>query len=290
MWIDKNTTVIVQGITGKEGLRLADAMLRMNVKVLGGVRPGKGGEKVLNLPIWNTVQEAILELGEIDFSTIVVPPAHAFNAVKEALVAGIKRIHLVVERIPLKDTSQILELSEKFGARLFGPSSLGFIRPGIGRIGIIGGDKVDEIFELGDTAIISRSGGMTNELSWQVKKAGMGQSFVIHVGGDLLMGTTYADILKMLEKDEQTKKVILFGEHGGNYENEIVELIKNKEFTKPLNVYIGGKFASVFPEGMAVGHAGAIVGRGQSVEEKTKNLQSVGVKVVESYTNLMRHA
>jgi len=128
---------------------------------------------------------------------------------------------------------------------------------------------------------------MTNELSWQIRKAGLGQSTVVHVGGDLLMGTTYADLLKLFEKDEQTKAVIIFGEHGGSYEFEIVEAIKNKEYTKPLAIYIGGKFASIFPEGMNIGHAGAIVERGKGVAEKEKALREVGVKIAEKYEDLI---
>ena len=129
---------------------------------------------------------------------------------------------------------------------------------------------MDQIFMPGPVGIISRSGGMTNELSWQIRRAGLGQSAAIHVGGDLLMGMTYANILRLFEKDDQTKAVAIFGEHGGSFEFEIVDLIKNKEYTKPLAIYIGGKFANVFPQGMNIGHAGAIVNRGQSAAEKQR--------------------
>jgi succinyl-CoA synthetase alpha subunit len=153
----------------------------------------------------------------------------------------------------------------------------------------VGGPKAlaNQVFQPGSIGVISRSGGMTNELSWQIRRAGLGQSSAVHVGGDLLMGTTYADLLKLFEKDEQTKAVVIFGEHGGNYEFEIVDLINKKEFTKPLAVYVGGKFASVFPEGMNIGHAGAIVGKGQSADEKERALKSVGVLIADTYEDLV---
>jgi succinyl-CoA synthetase alpha subunit len=152
---------------------------------------------------------------------------------------------------------------------------------------LVGGPLVNDIFKPGSVGVISRSGGMTNELSWQIRKAGLGQSAAVHVGGDLLMGTTYADLLRLFEKDEQTKVVAIFGEHGGSYEFEIVEAIKNKEYTKPLAIYIGGKFANMFPEGMNIGHAGAIVGRGQSAAEKEAALKEVGVMIADWYEDLV---
>jgi succinyl-CoA synthetase alpha subunit len=158
----------------------------------------------------------------------------------------------------------------------------------VGRVGVVGGPKnlADQVFQSGSIGVISRSGSMTNELSWQLRKAGLGQSTAVHVGGDFLMGTTYADLLRLFEQDTQTKAVVIFGEHGGSYEFEVVEAIKNKEFTKPLAIYIGGKFANVFPEGMSIGHAGAIVARGQGAAEKEKLLREVGVLIAERYEDL----
>jgi succinyl-CoA synthetase alpha subunit len=173
--------------------------------------------------------------------------------------------------------------------QILGPSSLGCIVPGVARIGVVGGplELAHQIFQKGSIGIISRSGGMTNEVSWQIRKAGMGQSAAVHVGGDLLMGTTYADLLRLYEKDPDTKAVVIFGEHGGSYEFEIVEAIRNKEFTKPLAIYIGGKFANSLPEGMNIGHAGAIVERGKGAAEKEKALGEVGVMIAERYEDLV---
>lgn len=287
--IDKNTKVLVQGITGKEGQKAATAMREYGTQVVAGVRPGKGGEVVEGVPVFNSVAEAKAAHPDISTTTIYVPPFAAREAIMEAVQNDIAIINTIVERIPIQDTAYCLAAAKEKKIRLIGPSSLGYISPGQGRVGVVGGPKAlaDQVFQPGSIGVISRSGGMTNELSWQIRRAGLGQSSAVHVGGDLLMGTTYADLLKLFEKDEQTKAVVIFGEHGGGYEFEIVDLINKKEFTKPLAVYIGGKFANIFPEGMNIGHAGAIVGRGQSAEEKETALESVGVLIADTYEDLV---
>ncbi|PIZ96207.1 MAG: succinate--CoA ligase subunit alpha [Candidatus Magasanikbacteria bacterium CG_4_10_14_0_2_um_filter_33_14] len=287
--INKQTKVLVQGITGNEGEKAAKAMLDYGTNVVGGVRPGKGGEEVLGKPVFNTVAEAVEQFPDITTTAIYVPPFAAKAAILEDIDAGIPQINTIIERVPIRDTAYCLASAREKNIQIIGPSSLGYISPGIGRIGVVGGPKAqaDEIFTPGSIGIISRSGGMTNEVSWQVRKAGLGQSTAVHVGGDLLMGTTYADLLKLFEKDEQTKAVIIFGEHGGSYEFEIVDLIKNKEYTKPLAIYIGGKFASTLPEGMNIGHAGAIVERGKGAVEKSQALSEVGVMIADRYEDLV---
>lgn len=285
--IEKHTKVIVQGITGKEGAKATKAMLDYYTNVIGGTRPGKAGELVEGKPVFNTVQDVVDELGPVDVTAIYVPPFAAKAAIMEAIDAGIPQINVIVERIPIRDTSYCLAAAAERGIRVIGPSSLGYIAPGVGRVGVVGGPLVDEIFTPGSIGVISRSGGMTNELSWQIRQAGMGQSTAVHVGGDLLMGTTYADLLRLFDADEQTKAVVLFGEHGGSYEFEIVDLINNNEFTKPLAVYVGGKFAGVLPEGMNIGHAGAIVAKGQTAEDKENALAEVGVMIAGRYEELV---
>lgn len=283
------TKVLVQGITGKEGQKASLAMREYGTNVVGGVRPGKGGELVDNFPVFNNISEALAIYPDISVTTVFVPPFAAKTALLEAIDAGIPQINAIVERIPIKDTSYCLAAAKEKNIRIIGPSSLGYITPGVGRIGVVGGPKVqaDDIFTPGPIGIISRSGGMTNEVSWQVRKAGLGQSTAVHVGGDLLMGTTYADLLALFETDEQTKGVIIFGEHGGSYEFEIVDLINRKGYTKPLAIYIGGKFASILPEGMNVGHAGAIVERGKGAIEKEEALREVGVMIADTYEQLV---
>ncbi len=284
--ISQNTKVLVQGITGKEGAKGAKAMLDYGTNVLCGVTPKKGGQEVEGKPVFNSIAEAFAQFPEINTSVVYVPPFAAKAAILEAIESGISLINVFVERIPIKDTAYCLAVAKEKNIQILGPSSLGLVVPGIGRLGVMGGPLVNEIFKPGSIGVISRSGGMSNELSWQLSQNGLGQSATVHVGGDLLMGTTYADLLKLFEKDEQTKGVVIFGEHGGGFEFEIVDLINNKEYTKPLAIYIGGKFANVFPEGANIGHAGAIVGRGQSAEEKEVALLAVGVQIADKYEDL----
>lgn len=287
--LDSTTKVLVQGMTGKEGQKGAKAMLEYGTSVVCGVTPGKGGQEVEGKPIFSTIKEAVEQFPDISVSTVYVPPFAAKAAILEAIDANIPFINIFVERIPIRDTAYFLAAAKEKGIRILGPSSMGCIVPGVARIGLIGGPKeqADEIFQAGSVGIISRSGGMTNELSWHLRKQGLGQSTAVHVGGDLLMGTTYADLLRLFEKDLDTKAVILFGEQGGSYEFEIVDLIKNKEWTKPLAIYIGGKFANIFPEGMNIGHAGAIVERGKGAAEKEKALSEVGVMIANRYEELI---
>ena len=284
----ENTNVLIQGMTGKEGAKAAKAMLEYGTKVVCGVTPNKGGQEVEGKPIFNSVKEALKKFPAVNATAIYVPPFAAKAAILEAIDGDIPLINIIVERIPIKDMAYCLAAAKEKNVRIIGPSSLGLIVPGIGRIGVVGGPLVNEIFQPGEIGVISRSGGMTNELSWQIRRAGLGQSAAVHVGGDLLMGTTYADLLRLFEKDEATKAVVIFGEHGGSYEFEIIEAIIKKEFTKPLAIYIGGKFANVFPEGMNVGHAGAIVAKGQGAAEKEKALSEVGVMIAERYEDLVQ--
>ncbi|MBT3419541.1 MAG: succinate--CoA ligase subunit alpha [Candidatus Magasanikbacteria bacterium] len=285
--IDTHTKVLVQGITGKEGKKAARAMLDYHTDVIGGVRPGKGGESVEGCPVFNTVEDAVSACSSITVSSIYVPPFAAKQAIMEAIDSNIPLISVIIERVPIKDTAYCLAAAKEKNIRIVGPSSLGFVSPGVGRVGVIGGTHINEIYHPGSIGIISRSGGMTNEISWQIRKAGMGQSTAVHVGGDLLMGTTYTDLLSLFEKDDQTKAVVLFGEHGGSYEFDVVDMVRDKGFTKPLAVYVGGKFAQVLPEGMNIGHAGAIVARGQSALEKETALSSVGVMIAKRYEDLV---
>lgn len=286
--INKQTQVLVQGITGKEGAKAARAMLDYHTNVVCGVTPKKGGQEVEGKPVFNSVAEAMARFPDVNVSAIYVPPFAAKAAILESIENNIPLISVIGERIPIHDTAYCLAAAKEKNIRIIGPSSLGFIAPGIGRVGVVGGPLVNEIFQPGSIGIISRSGGMTNEVSWQMRKAGLGQSTAVHVGGDLLMGTTYADLLRLFEADDQTKAVVIFGEHGGSYEFEIVDAIKNKEYTKPLAIYIGGKFANILPEGMNIGHAGAIVERGKGAAEKEKALSEVGVLVADTYEQLVK--
>ncbi|OGL70600.1 hypothetical protein A3B32_01535 [Candidatus Uhrbacteria bacterium RIFCSPLOWO2_01_FULL_53_9] len=289
MLITKDTQVLVQGITGKEGQRAARAMLDYGTRVVAGVRPGKAGEIVEGIPVYDSVADALQTHPKITDSAVYVPPSAAKAAILEAVHAGIKRISVIVERMPIRDTAECLAEAKEHGATIIGPSSLGYIRPGVGRVGVVGGPKklVHEVYTSGSIGIISRSGGMTNELSWLIRQAGLGQSMAVHVGGDLLLGTTYTEVLKMFQDDAQTKAVVVFGEHGGGYEFEIADMLKTGVFSKPLAIYIGGAFAESFPEGMSIGHAGAIVERGRGAHEKRMALKQAGAMIADSYEELV---
>lgn len=285
--LDENTSVLVQGVTGKEGLRALAAMRAYRTRVACGVTPGKGGHVVGGVPVFETVREAVTAFPETNVSAIYVPPLAAKRAILEAIEAGIPLVNVMTEKIPLKDAAYCLAAARERSARLIGPGSLGCLVPGVGRIGVVGGPLVDEIYAPGPIGVISRSGGMTNELSWLVRQSGLGQSAAIHIGGDLLIGTAYAELLRLFEADPATEAVVLYGEQGANYEREIVELLDGGGFTKPLAVHIGGAFAETLPEGVVIGHAGAIVATGQSAADKAAALREAGALVAERFDDLV---
>ena len=285
--LDEKTSVLVQGVTGKEGLRALADMRAYGTRVACGVTPGKGGHVADGAPVFDTVREAVAAFPETTVSAIYVPPLAAKAAIMEAIEARIPLITVMTEKIPLRDAAYCLAVAQERGVRVLGPGSLGCLVPGIGRVGVVGGPLVEEIYAPGPIGVISRSGGMTNELSWLVRRAGLGQSAAVHVGGDFLIGTTYADLLRMFERDDATKAVVLYGEQGAPYEREIVELLSRREFTKPLAVHIGGAFAASMPEGAVIGHAGAIVATGQSAADKSAALREAGALVAERFDDLV---
>ncbi len=285
--LDKHTSVLVQGVTGKEGSRALAAMRAYGTRVGCGVTPGKGGHVADGVPVFNTACEAVAAFPETTVSAVYVPPLAAKAAIMEAIEAGILFITVMTEKIPLRDAAYCLAAARERGTRILGPGSLGCLVPGIGRIGVLGGPLVEEIYAPGPIGVISRSGGMTNELSWLVRRAGLGQSAVVHVGGDFLIGTAYAELLRMFEHDDATKAVVLYGEQGANYEREIADLLSRGEFTKPLAVHIGGAFAATMPEGAVIGHAGAIVAAGQSAAEKSAKLREAGALIAERFDDLV---
>ncbi len=287
--IDEKTSAVIQGITGTEGRRAARAMLETGTKIAAGVTPGKGGQDVEGIPVYNSVSEA-RQHHEINASLVYVPPFAAREAVFEALDNSIPLVNCITEGVPILDTARMIAYAERKNATLVGPSSVGIISPGKSRLGIIGGPKenVDMIYREGGIGIISKSGGMTNETAWIVRQAGFGQSTVIGMGGDVLVGADYVKLLGMFEKDEQTKAVVIFGELGGTYEDEAARMLKERKFTKPLIAFIAGKFAEKMPQGMKFGHAGAFIeGRRGSPEHKIKILKEAGALVADIYDDLI---
>lgn len=282
-----STTVLIQGITGKEGQKTLAWMRAAGTKVVAGVTPGKGGQEVEGVPVFNTIQEALKKFPEITTSNMCVPPQFSKQGALEAIEAGIEVIHIFAEGIPTKDTAEILAKARKKGVRIIGPSSIGFIVPGLGKIGSIGGSGNEQFLPVpqgqSGVAIISKSGGMASEMATLFTAHKIPQSFVIGIGGDRLIGTTYADLLTDLAEDPTTKAVVVIGEIGGSYEEELAQKIKDLPFTKPVIAYVSGLFAQTLPTGVSFGHAGAIVSKTEGTRDgKIKALQEAGVHIAGS--------
>ncbi|BDD87901.1 succinate--CoA ligase subunit alpha [Desulfofustis limnaeus] len=280
--MDENTTVVIQGITGREGSLRTKYMKDYGTKVVAGVTPGKGGTEVHGIPVYDTVREAIRNHGPIDASCTFIPGPVLKGAVYEAIDAGIKFVSAPVERIPIHDVIDMVSYARKNGVELLGPGSLGLISPGKAVIGWLGGsvDWAGTLFQPGPIGVISRSGGQSGTVPWALKVAGLGISTAMHIGTEPVLGLTMADVLKKFEKDEQTKAVAIFGEIGGTMEEEAAEVVANKQFTKPLVVFIAGAWA---PEGMRFSHASSIVEKGRGTAQgKMKALTEAGAYVVDS--------
>lgn len=290
--VNEKTKVLVQGITGKEGSKVALQMKNYGTKVLAGVTPGKGGQEVHGVPVYNSIAEALENHPGINTSFVAVPNFAAYGAIEEAIKNKIPLINVLTEHIPIQDTAKAIALARhtsevkqeatertsEVKIRIVGPSSIGIISPGIGKVGSIGGDDPRGVFSKGSVGVISKSGGMASETAWILTKNGIGQSTVVGIGGDILIGSTFADLLTEFEKDDQTKAVVLFGEIGGTYEEDAAELIKSGRFTKKVVAFISGLFAESLPQGTKLGHAGAIVyGNKGSYKSKIESLKSAGV-------------
>lgn len=272
--VNKDSRIIVQGFTGKEGTFHAEQMIEYGTNVVGGVTPGKGGEKHLGLPVMNTVADAVEQLGA-DTSVIFVPPAFAADAIMEAADAGIKVIICITEGIPVQDMVKVKAYLNDRDTRLVGPNCPGIITPDEAKCGIMPGF----IHKKGTIGIVSRSGTLTYEAVDQVTKAGLGQSTCIGIGGDPIVGTTTKEAVELLMNDPETEGIIMIGEIGGGMEAEAARYIK--EFgTKPVVGFIAGQTA---PKGRKMGHAGAIIGGADdTAEAKMKIMAECGIHVVKS--------
>src|SRR3989344_3902618 len=261
--VDKKTRVLIQGITGKEGARACGEMLSYGTKVVAGVTPGKKGQKVSGVPVYDTVKEALKRHPEINISLISVPAAAVRDAATEAMFAGIKVINILAEHVPTRDSAEIVKWARVKGSEAVGPASVGIISPGEATIGSIGSSVISQVFTKGPIGVVSKSGGMTAEIAVTLTKAKLGQSTVIGIGGDQIIGFDFVDALKLFAKDVETKTVVLFGEVGGTYEEQAAEFIIREKFKKPVVAIIAGKFTKDLPQGTILGHAGTIVARGR---------------------------
>lgn len=272
--LNKDSLIIVQGFTGSEGTFHAEQMLEYGSNVVGGVTPGKGGQKHLGLPVFNTVEAAVKETNA-DTSVIFVPPPSAADAIMEAANAGIKLVICITEGIPTLDMVKVKEYLVNYDSRLVGPNCPGVITPGEAKVGIMPGF----IHEKGVVGIVSRSGTLTYEAVDQITKTGLGQSTCIGIGGDPIIGTTTLDAIKLLMEDDETKGIIMIGEIGGSMEADAAYWIK-EHGTKPVVGFIAGQTA---PKGRRMGHAGAIIGgKADTAEAKMAIMKECGIHVVVS--------
>jgi len=272
--VDKNTKVIVQGITGSHGSFHAKQMLEYGTKVVGGVTPGKGGETAEGVPVFNHVEEAVRKTGA-NASVIYVPAKFAPDAIREVADSGLRLIVCITEGIPALEMARIKEELQGKGVTLIGPNCPGIITPGECKIGIMPG----YIHTRGPVGVLSRSGTLTYEAVWQMSSRKIGQSTCIGIGGDAIIGTTFVDGLELFEKDRETKAVLLIGEIGGSAEEEACEVIE-KRISKPVIAFVAGRTA---PPGKRMGHAGAIIGGStERAQDKIDRLRRAGVRVAES--------
>ncbi|HHU41252.1 MAG TPA: succinate--CoA ligase subunit alpha [Fermentimonas caenicola] len=269
--IDKNTKLIVQGITGRDGGFHTSKMKEYGTNVVGGTSPGKGGEFVDDIPVFSTVRDAVNETGA-NTSVIFVPAPFAKDAMMEAADAGIKLIVCITEGVPTLDVVEAHSFIKSKGASLIGPNCPGLMSPGKSLVGIM----PSLVFKEGNTGVISRSGTLTYELVYNLTEKGIGQSTAVGVGGDPVVGLYYIELLEMFEKDPETDSIVLIGEIGGDAEEQAAEYIKN-HVTKPVVAFIAGQQA---PPGKQMGHAGAIISSGTgSAAEKIAAFEAVGVPV-----------
>ena len=279
--VDENTKILVQGITGRFGNFVTRNMLDVGTNVVAGVTPGRKGEKVWGVPVYNTVKEALEDHGPIDATVVLVPGPTAKPAVVEAFDAGIKMLLMEVERVPLHDALEVIALAKKAGVRLLGPGSAGLVSPGKGSIGVFGSPEelARVAFIPGRVGVISRSGGQTTTLCWNICQAGFGISTAINLGSEPVLGTTFPELLALFQEDDETDVVAYFGEIGGVMEEEAAELIKEGKYTKPLVAFIAGRGLT---SGIRFSHASAIIEGGKGTAEgKGKALQEAGAYVVD---------
>ncbi|MGH7668909.1 MAG: succinate--CoA ligase subunit alpha [Gemmatimonadaceae bacterium] len=272
IFIDNATTVIVQGITGRDGSFHAKQMMEYGTKVVGGVTPGKGGQKFENtVPIFNTMHEAVAATGA-NTSVVYVPPMYAADAIMEAADAGIKFIVAITEGVPVLDMTRVYPFVKDHGARLLGANCPGLITPGQSKVGIIPG----RICTPGHVGVVSRSGTLTYEIVYQLTRAGLGQSTCVGIGGDPINGTNFIDCLDAFERDPATKAVAMMGEIGGTDEQQAADFVQH-HMTKPVVGFIAGQTA---PPGRRMGHAGAIIsGSAGTAAEKIAAFEAAGMGV-----------
>ncbi|MCS7142835.1 MAG: succinate--CoA ligase subunit alpha [Aigarchaeota archaeon] len=280
--VNRETRVVVQGVTGKEGRFHTSAMLRYGTKVLAGVTPNKGGERVDGVPVYDSVREAVERHPEINTSAIFVPAKSAPDAVYEAIDSGIKTVVVITEGIPIHETMAFVKYARYKGVNIIGPNCPGLISPNKSKVGIMPAN----VFSEGPVGIISRSGTLTYEVALNLTNAKIGQSTAVGIGGDPVVGTQFVQLLDMFRGDDETSCVILIGEIGGDAEERAADYIRRTNYNKPVLAFIAGTSA---PPGKRMGHAGAIISMGVGdAASKIKRLSGSGVRVAQRPSELVR--
>lgn len=286
--IDQTKRVLVQGITGREGRARARLMKEYGTQVIAGVTPGKGGQDVEDVPVFDTVQEAWENVGPLDISVLFIPAPLVKSAALEAIASGVKLLVIVPDRVPIYDVLEISAAAKHTDAMFVGPNTLGVLSPGKGVLGMIGGSAASarSWFFPGPVGICSRSGGITSSMAYYLAQEGIGSTTMVHVGGDVVVGLPHPEVVKLFEADPDTKAIVMFGEIGGSQEEQVADLIAAGQVTKPIIAFIGGKAAK---SGTRFSHAGAIIeGNRGTYDGKVNRLREVGATVVEAFGDLPR--
>jgi succinyl-CoA synthetase alpha subunit len=281
--ITGETRFIVQGITGREAVNLTRENLAYGAKIIGGVTPGRAGRDVYGVPVYDCVRDIVREHGEVEGSVVCVPPRFTRDAVFEALENGVKLIVVVTENIPRREVAQMVELASLRGARIIGPNCLGIISPGEAKMGGVGGpaENTRQAYTKGPVGVMSRSGGMTTEIASTLTTAGLGQSTAVSIGGDAIIGSSYAELMPLFEADPETRAVAIYSEPGGRMEAELADWLRENDSRLPVVAFMAGRFMDEM-KGMRFGHAGTIVeGAEDTTAEKIKRMEAAGISVAE---------
>lgn len=282
--ITKDTRFIIQGITGREAINLTRENLDYGAKIVGGVTPGRAGRDVYGVPVYDCVRDAVAANGgRIEGSIVSVPPKFTQDAIFEAIENGIELIVVVTENVPRRQIAQAVELASLRGARIIGPNCLGIISPDECKMGGVGGPAANtrQAYRKGNIGVMSRSGGMTTEIASTLTAAGLGQSTCVSIGGDAIVGTTYAELMPFFEADPETDAIAIYSEPGGRMEAELAEWVQEHESHLPIVAFMAGRFMDEM-KGMRFGHAGTIVeGKEDTTAEKIRRMEEAGISVAE---------
>ncbi|MCP5043710.1 MAG: succinate--CoA ligase subunit alpha [bacterium] len=281
--INKDTSFIIQGITGREAVNLTRENLDYGAKIIGGVTPGRAGRDIYGVKVYDCVRDVVAEQGQPYGSIVSVPPRFTKDAVFEALENDIKLIVVVTENIPRREVAQMVELANLHGARIIGPNCLGIISPGEAKMGGVGGPAANtrQAYSKGNIGVMSRSGGMTTEIASTLTAAGLGQSTCVSIGGDAIVGTTYAELMPFFANDPDTQAIAIYSEPGGRMEAELAEWIAANDCKIPVVAFMAGRFMDEM-KGMRFGHAGTIVeGKEDTTADKIERMKAASISVAE---------